>query len=77
MSAKNLPPEVLSPLVQLLQWMAWLVLALCTGRAVWLGGLLWARMYREESVEGLLASIAAAALVGSASGLAAAIISTR
>ncbi|WP_194817929.1 hypothetical protein [Nocardia sp. XZ_19_385] len=77
MSAKPLPASVTDPLVQLLQWLAWLVLALCVARAVWLGGLLAVRIYREESVEGLFGTVAAAALLASAGGLAAAIVATR
>ncbi|MEV0764810.1 hypothetical protein [Nocardia sp. NPDC050435] len=77
MSAKQLPAGVTEPIFQLLGWLAWLVLVLCIARAVWVGGLLAVRIYREESIEGLAGTIAAAALLGSAGGLAAAIIGTR
>ncbi|MEV6140484.1 hypothetical protein AB0L63_31480 [Nocardia sp. NPDC051990] len=74
MIAKPLPAQVLSPLTQLLGWLAWFVLLLCIARAVWVGGLLTIRMYREESVEGLLGALLGAALLGSASSIAIAIL---
>lgn len=72
--AKPLPVQVLSPLTQLLGWLCWFVLLLCIARAVWVGGLLAIRMYREESVEGLLGALLGAALLGSASSLAIAVL---
>ncbi|MFE9328238.1 hypothetical protein ACIHDR_43375 [Nocardia sp. NPDC052278] len=77
MSAKQLPAEVTTPLTQLLGYLAWIVLLLCIGRAVWLGGLLAIRIYREESIEGLVGTLLGAALLGSASGLAVAIVPTN
>ncbi|MFD3706166.1 hypothetical protein ACFWUP_23755 [Nocardia sp. NPDC058658] len=74
MTAKTLPAQVLSPLTQLLGWLAWIVLLLCVARAIWVGGQLAIRLYREEAVEGLIASLTAAVFVGSASALAVAII---
>ncbi|MGW4369205.1 hypothetical protein ACWEKT_26520 [Nocardia takedensis] len=69
-----LPRQVLEPLVQLLGYLAWCVLLLCIGRAIWVGGLLAIRTYREESVEGLIGALLGAALLGSASSLALAVI---
>jgi hypothetical protein len=76
LTAKPLPPQVLSPLTQLLGWLAWFVLLLCIARAVWVGGLLAIRLYREEAVEGLVGALAAAVLLGSASSLALAVLPT-
>ncbi|MET7772090.1 hypothetical protein [Nocardia sp. NPDC005366] len=69
-----LPPQVLQPLVQLLGYLAWCVLLLCIARTIWVGGLLAIRTYREESVEGLIGALLGAALLGSASSLALAVI---
>ncbi|MGW4368086.1 hypothetical protein ACWEKT_20825 [Nocardia takedensis] len=69
-----LPRQVLEPLAQLLGYLAWCVLLLCIGRAIWVGGLLAIRTYREESVEGLIGALLGAALLGSASSLALAVI---
>ncbi|MFI6779198.1 hypothetical protein [Nocardia sp. NPDC050412] len=76
MIAKPLPAQVLSPLTQLLGYLMWFVLLLCIARAVWVGGLLAIRMYREESVEGLLGALLGAALLGSASSLAITVLPT-
>lgn len=76
MIAEPLPVQVLSPLTQLLNWLAWFVLLLCIARATWVGGQLAVRIYREEAIEGFLASLVAAALLGSASALAIAILPT-
>ncbi|MFF7941620.1 alpha/beta hydrolase [Nocardia gamkensis] len=76
LAAKPLPPHVLSPLTQLLGWLAWFVLLLCIARVVWVGGLLAIRLYREEAVEGLVGALAAAVLLGSASSLALAVLPT-
>ncbi|MGN2635036.1 hypothetical protein ACTD5D_02335 [Nocardia takedensis] len=69
-----LPRQVLEPLAQLLGYLAWCVLLLCIARAIWVGGLLAIRTYREESVEGLLGALLGAALLGTASSLALAVI---
>lgn len=74
--AEPLPPQVLSPLTLLLGYLAWLVLLLCIARLIWVAGLLAIRMYREESLEGLIGALAAAALVGSASSIALAVLPT-
>ncbi|MFD4434071.1 hypothetical protein [Nocardia sp. NPDC058497] len=76
MLAKQLPAQVLSPLIQLLGWLAWLVLLVCVARTIWVGGQLAVRMYRDEAVEGLIAALCAAVLLGSASGLAVALLPT-
>ncbi|MFX0578799.1 hypothetical protein [Nocardia nepalensis] len=76
MIAKSLPAHVLSPLTQLLGYLMWFVLLLCIARAVWVGGLLAIRMYREEAVEGLLGALLGAALLGSASSIAIAVLPT-
>ncbi|WP_327100328.1 hypothetical protein OIE68_17060 [Nocardia vinacea] len=68
--------QVLSPLTQLLGYLMWFVLLLCIARAVWVGGLLAIRMYREESVEGLLGALLGAALLGSASSIAITVLPT-
>ncbi|VFA96263.1 hypothetical protein [Nocardia cyriacigeorgica] len=72
----NLPPQVFAPLGQLLGYLAWFVLLLCVGRAIFVAGLLGIRIYREESIEGLIGALSGAALLGSASGIAAAVLST-
>ena len=74
MIAKPLPAQVLTPLTQLLGWLAWFVLLVCIARAVWVGGQLAVRMYREESVEGLLAALLGATVLGSASSIALAVL---
>ncbi|MGV9822940.1 hypothetical protein [Nocardia xishanensis] len=74
MTAEPLPAQVLSPLTQLLGWLAWLVMLLCIARAVWVGGLLAIRSYREESLEGLLGALLGAALLGAASSIALAVL---
>ncbi|MFE9324172.1 hypothetical protein ACIHDR_11645 [Nocardia sp. NPDC052278] len=74
MIAKPLPAQVLSPLTQLLGWLAWFVLLLCIARAVWVGGLLAIRTYREEAVEGLLGAMLGAVLLGAASSIAIAVL---
>ncbi|MCC3328250.1 hypothetical protein [Nocardia abscessus] len=74
MIAKPLPAQVLSPLTQLLGWLAWFVLLLCIARAVWVGGLLAIRLYRDEAVEGLAGALLGAVLIGSASSLALAVL---
>ncbi|MGW5922175.1 hypothetical protein ACWFPY_24560 [Nocardia fluminea] len=76
MIAKPLPSQVLSPLTQLVNWLAWFVLLLCIARAIWVGGQLAIRIYREEAIEGFIGSLVAAALLGSASALAIAILPT-
>ncbi|MEV6338736.1 hypothetical protein AB0M12_28940 [Nocardia vinacea] len=76
MIAKPIPAQVLSPLTQLLGYLMWFVLLLCIARAVWVGGLLAIRMYREESVEGLLGALLGAALLGSASSIAITVLPT-
>ncbi|WP_433709709.1 hypothetical protein ACQP2U_24930 [Nocardia sp. CA-084685] len=76
MIAKPVPVQVLSPLTQLLDWLAWFVLLLCIARAVWVGGLLAIRTYREEAVEGLLGALLGAALLGAASSIAIAVLPT-
>ncbi|WP_107657533.1 hypothetical protein [Nocardia suismassiliense] len=76
MTAKNLPPDVLSPLTLLLGYLAWFVLLICITRAIWVGGQLAVRLHREEAIEGLLGSLVGAALVGSASAIAVAVIPT-
>lgn len=76
MLATPLPAQVLSPLTQLVNWLAWFVLLVCITRATWVGGQLAIRIYREEAIEGFLGSLAAAALLGSASVLAIAILPT-
>lgn len=58
------------PMSQLLGYLCWFVLLLCIGRAIWVGGLLAVRLYREESIEGLTGALLAAALTGSASSIA-------
>ncbi|MFI6041960.1 hypothetical protein ACIA8C_10015 [Nocardia sp. NPDC051321] len=70
MTAKQLPAQVLSPLVELLGYLAWFVLLICIARAIWAGGQLAIRLHREESIEGLIGALIGAALVGSASSLA-------
>lgn len=70
LSAEQLPGQVLSPLTQLLGWLAWLVLLLCIARLVWVGGLLAIRTYRDESIEGLIGALLGAALLGAASSIA-------
>ncbi|WP_043739088.1 hypothetical protein [Nocardia asiatica] len=74
MIAKPLPVQVLSPLTQLLGWLAWFVLLLCIARTVWVGGLLVVRLYRDEAVEGLVGALLGAVLLGSASSLALAVL---
>ncbi|MEV4237074.1 hypothetical protein AB0J47_18070 [Nocardia sp. NPDC049737] len=74
MIAKPLPAQVLSPITQLLGWLAWFVLLLCIARAVWVGGLLAIRTYREEAVEGLLGALLGAVLLGAASSIAIAVL---
>ncbi|WP_433664641.1 hypothetical protein ACQPW1_22380 [Nocardia sp. CA-128927] len=76
MTYKRLPDDVVTPITQLLGWLAWIVLLLCIGRAIWVGGLLAVRIYREESIEGLVGALLGAVLLGSAGGLAAALYST-
>ncbi|MGW6332193.1 hypothetical protein [Nocardia rhamnosiphila] len=76
MLADPLPAQVLSPLTLLLGYLAWLVLLLCIARLIWVAGLLAIRMHREESLEGLIGAFAAAALVGSASSIAIAVLPT-
>ncbi|MFI8974158.1 hypothetical protein ACIGO9_14825 [Nocardia asteroides] len=66
----------MSPLTQLVNWLAWFVLLVCISRATWVGGQLAVRIYREEAIEGFLASLAAAALLGSASALAIVLLPT-
>ncbi|WP_158682425.1 hypothetical protein [Nocardia cyriacigeorgica] len=70
---KPLPPQVTSPLMQLIGYLAWFVLLLCIARAIWVAGLLAVRAYRDESIEGLLGALVAAALGGSASAIAIAV----
>ncbi|MGW4370355.1 hypothetical protein ACWEKT_32390 [Nocardia takedensis] len=72
--ALPLPANVVSPLTQLLGWLAWCVLVLCIARAVWIGALLGIRSYREESLEGLLGALLGAVLLGMASSLAVAVL---
>ncbi|MFI6217032.1 hypothetical protein ACIBCD_33960 [Nocardia brasiliensis] len=76
MIAKPLPVDVLSPLTLLLSYLAWFVLLICIARAIWAGGLLAIRLYRDEAVEGLIGSLLAAALAGSASAIAIKVLPT-
>lgn len=76
MIAAPLPAQVLAPLTQLLNWLAWFVLLLCVARATFVGGQLAVRIYREEAIEGFIGSLVAAALLGMASALAIAILPT-
>lgn len=75
-TAEPLPAQVLLPLTQLLGWLAWFVMLLCVARAVWVGGLLAVRTYREENVEGLVGALLSAVLLGAASSLAIAVLPT-
>ncbi|MFB7718215.1 MULTISPECIES: hypothetical protein [unclassified Nocardia] len=77
MSAKSLPPQVTQYLYPLLGWLAWMVLLLCIARAIYLAGLLAIRLYRDEAIEGFAGALLAAVLVGSASGIAAALFPTH
>lgn len=77
MSAKSLPPQVTQYLYPLLGWLAWMVLLLCIARAIYLAGLLAMRLYRDEAIEGFAGALLAAVLVGSASGIAAALFPTH
>jgi hypothetical protein len=72
--AKPLPAQVLSPITQLLGYLAWFILLLCIARAVWVGGQLAIRLHREEAVEGLIGALLGAALLGSASSIAIAVL---
>lgn len=74
MNTRPLPPQVLSPITQLLGYLCWFVLLLCIGRAIWLGGLLAIRVYRDESIEGLIGTLLGAVLLGSASSIALAVL---
>ncbi|MFE3228576.1 hypothetical protein [Nocardia sp. NPDC059228] len=76
-SAKSLPPQVTQYLYPMLGWLAWMVLLVCIARTIFLAGLLGIRVYRDEATEGLAGSLLAAALVGSASGIAAALFPTH
>ncbi|TLG01718.1 hypothetical protein FEK35_23755 [Nocardia cyriacigeorgica] len=71
----TLPPQVIAPLAQLLGYLTWFVLLLCVGRAIFVAGLLAFRIYRGESIEGLIGALSGAALLGSASGIAGAVLS--
>ncbi len=71
---KNMPAQVWQPIVQLLDWLAWLVLLVCIARTTYLAGLLAMRIYREEAIEGIAGSLLAAVLVGAAGGLAIALV---
>ncbi|MBF5000685.1 hypothetical protein IRT45_26455 [Nocardia sp. BSTN01] len=73
----RLDPKVLGPLTQLLGWLAWLVLLLAIARTIWIGWQLAWRLHREEAIEGLAGALLAAVLVGSASGIAAALFPTH
>ena len=75
--AKSLPPQLTQYLTPMLGWLAWIGLRLCIARTIFLAGLLGIRLYREEATEGLAGSLLAAVLVGSASGIAAAIYPTH
>ncbi|MFE2997390.1 hypothetical protein ACFXG4_20540 [Nocardia sp. NPDC059246] len=75
--AKSLPPEVTIHLYPMLGWLAWMVLLLSIARTVFLAWLLAIRIYRDEAVEGIIGALLAAVLVGSASGLAAALFPTH
>ena len=72
--ALPLPADVISPLTQLLGYLAWCVLVLCIARAIWIGALLGIRAYREESLEGLVGALLGAVLLGMASSLAVAVL---
>ncbi|MEV0688363.1 hypothetical protein AB0I35_31345 [Nocardia sp. NPDC050378] len=74
MIAKHLPLQVLSPLTRLVNWLAWFVLLACIARLTWAGGQLVVRLYRDEAIERAIGSLAAAALLGSASALAIALL---
>lgn len=63
---KPLPGNVTEPLYELLGWLGWLVLALCTSRIIWAAALLVVRSHREESIEGLVGALAGGVIVGSA-----------
>ncbi|PPJ22933.1 hypothetical protein C5E45_15445 [Nocardia nova] len=76
-AATRLDPQVLAPLTQLLGWLAWLVLLLAIARTIWIGWQLAWRLHREEAIEGLAGALLAAVLVGSASGIAAALFPTH
>ncbi|MFD4351563.1 hypothetical protein ACFWPX_03340 [Nocardia sp. NPDC058518] len=67
---------MLSPIAQLVNWLAWFVLLICIARVIWVGGQLAIRIYREEAIEGFIGSLVAAALLGSAGALAIAILPT-
>ncbi|MBV7708126.1 hypothetical protein NOVA_35630 [Nocardia nova] len=72
-ASTRLDPKVLAPLTQLLGWLAWLVLLLAIARTIWIGWQLAWRLHRDEAIEGLAGALLAAVLVGSASGIAAAL----
>lgn len=75
--AKSLPTQVTVHLYQMLGWLAWMVLLLSIARMIFVGGLLAVRIYRDEAIEGLIGALLAAALTGSAGGIALALFPTR
>ncbi|TQM32677.1 hypothetical protein [Nocardia bhagyanarayanae] len=72
-----MPSNVIEPLMELLGYLCWLVLLLCIARAIWIAGQLAVRVYRDEAIEGFVGALAAAALTGSASGIAIAVLPTQ
>ncbi|NUS43462.1 MAG: hypothetical protein HOQ24_07230 [Mycobacteriaceae bacterium] len=63
---KPLPGTVTAPLLQILGWLGWLVLLICTARIIWTATLLVVRSHRDESIEGLIGALLAGVIVGSA-----------
>jgi hypothetical protein len=70
---KPIPDSVTTPLLQLLGWLGWLVLLICTSRIIWAAALLVVRIHRDESIEGLVGALLGGVIVGSAGLIAAAL----
>jgi hypothetical protein len=77
---KQMPPEVLQPLMQLLNWLLWFVLLVCLAWMIASAGRLWLSFKSDLAMNdasfGVLMSLLGAVVASTASGIALAFLPT-
>ncbi|WP_405165417.1 hypothetical protein OG203_10085 [Nocardia sp. NBC_01499] len=77
---KQMPPEVLEPLMQLLNWLLWFVLLVCLAWMIVSAGKLWisfrSDLAMNDASHGVLMSLLGAIVASTASGIALAFLPT-
>ncbi|NNH71540.1 hypothetical protein HLB23_16985 [Nocardia uniformis] len=75
---KQMPPEVIRPIMQLIDWLLWIVLLFCMAWMILSAGKLWYAfrddMANNEATHGVMMSLVGAIMASSASGIALALL---